>query len=209
MKIDLIKNILEDKIHLNIEILDDKSDVIGFLNPITKATINNKDIISKLTNWRNKFKEFFFTQFKATDERTLNWIKNCIVNDNTKMLFIIYDKTGIPIGNLGFKNLKNTSTEIDNLLKGEKSMPSNIIYFAELALINWMFSILHVKEIYGYVFSDNIAPIIIHREVGFEIIEKIKVCEHKINDEIHWKLGEPNIENSLQKFVYKIALNKI
>jgi RimJ/RimL family protein N-acetyltransferase len=207
MGIKLIQNILDNKIHLSIEILDDKSDKIGFLMPITKSTINDLNIINKLTDWRNKFMRYFLTQFHATNDRTLNWIENNILNDNTKMLFIIYDKKANPIGNLGFTKLTNISSEIDNLIKGEESKPNNIIYFAELALINWMFSNLSIREIYGHVFSDNIAPIMIHREVGFEIIEKIKVYKYEINNEVHWKLTDSNPSSSEQKFIYKIILN--
>lgn len=205
----LVQSILDNKVEIRIDILNDKSDKIGFLKPITKYTINDFVIVDKLTKWRNNFKEHFLTQFHATNDRTLNWIKSSIINDNTKMLFIIYDKIGYPIGNLGFTKLTNINSEIDNLIKGEESTPNNIIYFAELALIDWMFSNLNISEIYGHVFSHNIAPMMLHREVGFEIIEKIKVYKHEINNEVHWKLIESNFFNSEQKFIYKIALNKL
>jgi RimJ/RimL family protein N-acetyltransferase len=209
MGIDLIQSVLDNKVQIRIEILNDKSDKIGYLKPITKSIINDLNIINKLTEWRNKFMGYFLTQFHATNDRTLNWIKSNIINDNTKMLFIIYDKIGNPIGNLGFTKLTNINSEIDNLIKGEESKPSNIIYFAELALIDWMFSNLNISEIYGHVFSDNIAPLMLHREVGFEIIEKIRVYKYEINNEVHWELTESNIFNSEKKFIYKIALNKI
>ena len=44
MGIDLIQSVLDNKVQIRIEILNDKSDIIGYLKPITKSLIQRNTL---------------------------------------------------------------------------------------------------------------------------------------------------------------------
>jgi len=140
------------------------------------------DVIKKLTKWRNNFSQYFLTQFLATDERTINWLKNIVLQDHGKLLFIINDENNNLIGHIGFTRLSENDVELDNFIKGESLGHKQISYFAEIAMIKWIFETLKIKSIYGYAFSDNIVALMLHKEVGF------KLCElYELNKKINGK----------------------
>ncbi len=167
----LISNIINEKGKLSISIYDQCGDIVGYLKPITKSVLGSKQIVEKLTIWRNKFMQYFFNQFTATNERTMNWLKNIVLTDNGKLLFLIYDKNDNLVGHIGFTRLSENDVEIDNLIKGERLGHNQISYFAEIAMIKWIFETLKLKSICGYAFSENIIALMLHKEVGFKIGE--------------------------------------
>lgn len=206
--IKFIGDVINDKIQLSIEIIDDDNKVIGCLKPITRSTINDEFIIKKLTKWRNGAMQFFLTQFIATSKRTKNWLANTVLDDNKRILFIIYDDSGNAIGNCGFTKLNESLAEIDNLIRGERLGDPRIIFYAEQALINWMFKKFKINEIIGYIFSDNIIPMLIHKEIGFSIKEKIPLTKKIIINEICWKEVKSGNVSHDNKYQFKISIKQ-
>lgn len=206
--IKFIGDVINDKIQLSIEIIDDDNKVIGCLKPITRSIINDDFIIKKLTKWRNGAMQFFLTQFIATPKRTKNWLANTVLDDNKRMLFIIYDDSGNAIGNYGFTKLNESFAEIDNLIRGERLGDPRIIFYAERASINWMFVKFRINEIVGHIFSDNIIPMLIHKEIGFSIKDKIPLTKRIVNNEIYWnEIKNENMSNT-DRYQFKISINQ-
>ena len=202
----MIKDIINDKTPLTIDIINDNYEKVGYLRPITKSILLNDFIIKKLTKWRNNAMQFFMTQFNATFERTKNWLNKTVLSDNTRLLFIIYDSAGKAIGNLGFTKLNEYSAELDNLIRGETGGGSKLIYYSEVAIIKWIFSCLKIEEITGNIFSDNLIPMSIHKKVGFLIREKYPLYKKVINNEIKWIKGKTGESSSENKYLYEIVI---
>lgn len=202
----MIEDAINEKIPLKIDIVNDNYEKIGYLKPITKSIVLNDFIIKKLTKWRNNSMQFFMTQFNATFERTKNWLNKTVLSDNTRVLFIIYDSSGKAIGNYGFARLNEYSAEIDNLIRGETEGHPQLIYYTEVALIKWIFSNLRIEKITGNIFTDNIIPLLIHKEVGFIIREKYPLYKKVINNEIKWIKGKTGESSSENKYLYEIVI---
>ena len=100
----LVAKILNDEIAVDIEIDDDQGRVIGHLRPITKAAVSSGELIERLTDWRNRARQHFFTQFTATFERTRCWLNDVLLPDERRLLFII-NSGHKPVGQLGFRDL--------------------------------------------------------------------------------------------------------
>jgi len=179
----LLKSIQNSSNDIYIDIVNEKNNAIGYLSPIMKQNLNNKEIIKLLTKWRNNSTKYFLTQFKATYNRTKSWLQK-ILNSNNTLLFLILTSEKKIIGQIGIYNINENDVEIGNLIRGEIGGDKNLIYFAEITLIKWIFNNLHIKSIYLYVFSNNIIPIMLHKKVGFVIIEKKDLYKKIINNEI-------------------------
>lgn len=163
----IFKGLEEGNIVREIPIFDDSHQYIGKLKPIDIELVQDQMVIESLTKWRQKFMRFFMTQFEATPERTGKWLKNNVLTDDSRLLFLIYDENNKLIGNFGICNIQEQNVELDNLIRGEKGGHKHLIFFSELTLISWLYS-LDVVNIYLRVFSNNFKTISLHSSVGFK-----------------------------------------
>ncbi len=160
-----------------VPILADDGRHLGALDPLDARQGDVRENIEALTRWREKFMRYFLTQFKATPERTREWIKTRILPDDTKILFLIRCEKGIAVGNLGVCNLSEDEAELDNLIRGERGGDPRLVFFSELALMHWLFFELKVSRIRLHVFSSNTRTIGLHASVGFHTVATYRLAE--------------------------------
>jgi RimJ/RimL family protein N-acetyltransferase len=202
-----IREIIDGQEVVRINIVDDEASLIGHLDPVTRSALADDDLIQKLTNWRNMARKYFFTQFTATYDRTRDWLEKVVLSDSTRLLFIIHAKTGA-VGQYGFKLLSHDSAELDNLIRGELGGPPRLIYHAEIALVRWLFEMLEIKLILGFVLSDNYSALNLHRAVGFRATEVLPVYKTETDGEIHLVRGEPGSQSPDGLYVQKLELGR-
>lgn len=159
---------------------------LGSFSPVTIKTISDETIIKKLTDWREIHKKCFFTQFDSTTARTKKWLQEIIVPDDSKILFIIHDADGIPIGNYGLRNITESSAELDNLLIGDSKKHGPLILAAMKSFINWAFSEFHFQYLTAAIFSQNDPVIFLHKKMGFLITNRIPVRKIERPDMIQY-----------------------
>ncbi|MDZ7804398.1 GNAT family N-acetyltransferase [Thiohalophilus sp.] len=170
---------LEKNDRLEIEILDFDLNNIGFLSLIVEGDNKDNKVVESLTRWRNKFMRFFLTQFNATTERTSYWLESVVIPSPSNLLFMILDGERNLVGNFGVANITNEKCELDNLIRGEKGAPK-LIYFSEIALLNWLFE--HgVKKVNLHVFANNTPTIKLHKSVGFTECNRITLYEESLD----------------------------
>lgn len=170
MQLDIVrifKGLEKGNIVREIPIFNDCHQYIGKLKPVDVELAQDKNIIEALTKWRQKFMRFFMTQFEATSERTEKWLKDIVLTDDSRLLFLIYDENNKLIGNFGICNIQEQNVELDNLIRGEKGGHKHLIFFSELTLISWLYS-LGIINIYLRVFNNNFKTISLHSSVGFK-----------------------------------------
>jgi hypothetical protein len=206
-KFDFIKDIIEEKIHLEIPVEDFNGNKIGFLKPITKNCIEaDNSVINKLTEWRNKASRHFLSSFHATEERTKIWLSNQVLNKTNKLLFLIYPDSNFA-GHLGFTNLNDDSAELDNLIRGESTGHPELILFTEFAIMDWLFTNLDISYVHARVLYRNIMAMLIHKKVGFEINNKIYLKEIVEENETRFiEAADKEINEKI--FEYIISINK-
>ena len=66
----------------------------NYLLPLCKFYLNNLRLINDLTYYRNKYKKYYPTQFKATFTSTKKWIKKLLQTDN-RIMFLLINKENL------------------------------------------------------------------------------------------------------------------
>ena len=89
------------------------------------------------------------------------------------MLFLVKDQLDKRVGHTGFKNLSHSSALSDNTIRGDRAEHPKIFVFAIRCLIEWLFDVADIGKVEGEVFSDNVPALMMNRQVGFKLVEKL------------------------------------
>jgi len=202
-----LSRVIEGNEPLEIPICDDNGVRIGMMCPLTKKHLQCDDVIEKLTNWRNQYREFFLTQFVATPARTKRWMETVALAEPTRLLFLIYSGD-LLIGHYGFRELIGDAVFADNLLRGERRGHPMLMKYAALALVGWLFSAMQVNMVCGYVFADNAMALKLNRDVGFVYTDKLPLRKQVDGDEVRWIVGEPGGKSPENRYYQKVVIRR-
>lgn len=198
-----IRDVIEGRETLVIDLFDDGGATIGRLVPLTEAHLADDAVIGKLTDWRNASMGSFLTQFTATPERTRNWLRNAVFASSAQMIFLIY-ADDVLIGHFGFKELTGETALLDNAMRGERGGHPKLLQVAGRALIDWLFAEAGVRTVTGYVLSTNPAAIMLNRAIGFDRWDKYPVHREEADGETHLVMGETDGASADGVYCYKL-----
>ena len=177
---DFKNNYYTDKVKYSIPLMHNDV-VVGRLRPVpTEFKEDALNDVHLQTKWRNIHKDSFLVEpFTATDERTLNWLKETYDNNDDRIIFMILDAIDNPIGHLAYENFiyEEKKAEYGRLMRGEvskleKNGKYNLIEIAQIAFLNWGFNYLDLSSVYGTQFADNFTVNILHAKCGFKTINQ-------------------------------------
>jgi RimJ/RimL family protein N-acetyltransferase len=186
-----------------IPIVNQAGSIIGSMRPIGHVDADDDHLVENLTSWRNANGQFFLTRFEATTSRTSSWLRNQVLADDTRAFCLICSDDGTAIGHLGVRGLGGNAPELDNMIRGRDGGDPQLMYFAEIAMIRWLFRQPGVEKVTLGVFSNNWIPISLHQSIGFKSREWLPLYRHERADEIHFST-DPNATAEKQKFKYLI-----
>lgn len=198
-----IRDVVEGRETLVIELHDDGGAAIGRLVPLTEAHLASDAVIGKLTDWRNASMGSFLTQFTATPDRTRNWLQNGVLASSAQMIFLIY-ADDVLIGHFGFKELTHETVLLDNAMRGERGGHPKLLQIAGRALIDWLFAEAGVRTVTGYVLSTNPAAIMLNRAIGFDRWDKLPVRREEVDGEVRLIMGEPGEASADGAYCYRL-----
>ncbi|MGA2775752.1 MAG: hypothetical protein ABSE81_06830, partial [Candidatus Omnitrophota bacterium] len=72
----------------------------GILVPINYAYVEDDCLISLLAKWREENCFAYPTKFKVTFEGTKNWLKEHVLSNSSRLLFLVVDRCGRWIGHV-------------------------------------------------------------------------------------------------------------
>ena len=171
-KIAKMKCLSFDQASLNaINVHNEKGDLLGRLVPVGKWILKEFQTIEMIRQWRQKAMRMFLTQFESTFIGTYDYLDNLVIGQEGQLLFMLYDREDSLIGHIGVANIKGETAELDNLIRGVEGGDPRLIYFSELALLNWCFKHLGIKQCGVRVLSYNWLVISLHEEVGYIFVE--------------------------------------
>jgi glycosyltransferase involved in cell wall biosynthesis/RimJ/RimL family protein N-acetyltransferase len=145
-------------------------DQFGYLIPVCELHANDTELIEKLTLWRAENSFAYPTQFKVTFEGTKTWLRNNVLNIEDRLLFLVLDQHGHPVGHLGYANTNNETAdmEIDNVLRGDKKVQPGLMSMAMKTIIHWAEETFHPRRIFLRVLDDNIHAIDFYQRLNFQ-----------------------------------------
>ena len=197
----------EIKKHGSIDFLKIK---FGLDEIILKVVDTSDETVNLLYNLRKKYRKMFATDFEMTEDKTRNWIKNLILGNSGRILFMIYfdnKKIGC-IGNGGYDE-KNNSSRLDNMMKDPLCNLPGAMTIVEKVYLKWMFDDLKLSKITGFLFSDNSRMVKIHKKCGWITIDVVPIKKIFTGEETSWEeiTAKSNDEN-VERYFNKIELTR-
>lgn len=147
----------------------------GFLVPVSEIHSLDESLIKDMSKWRADSSYAYPTQFQVTEGGTKKWLRSQVLDNPSRILFLLVDKFGNRIGHLGYANCLNDDgeMEIDNVLRGVRKVSPGIMTNAMQVLLDWAEEKLLPRRIYLRVLDDNQRAISFYENLSFKLEEKI------------------------------------
>ena len=113
--------------------------VRGFLVPVCELHATDAAMIALLAQWRKKNAWVYPTQFEVTLQGTSAWLRSQVLDAPGRILFLVVDAGGTPIGHVGLADALNDAREmkIDNVMRGPQLGQPGIMAQALRTLLKW------------------------------------------------------------------------
>lgn len=187
---------------LELPVHNEKGEEIARLKLIEEDDLNDHQIISKITEWRNKYKSCFLSEFIPTNERTKNWLETIVLPSNDRLLFKISSLENEFVGHIGAINRGNY-IEYDYYIVGVKPNMKNFALNIARNFLRWIVEVKDFEYILGNVRSDNEHALKFHIRTGFHVHNRVSLVK-KIDTE-----NEFSFEKSESKDLSTIHLVEI
>ena len=160
----------------------------GFLVPLCELHATDDGLIAKLAQWRAENALAYPSQFPVTIAGTSSWLRSKLLDIEERILFLVLDRYGNPIGHLGFASAINDEREmeIDNVVRGVKDAHPGIMSSAMKALLNWAEEIIGPRAICLRVFSDNHHATKFYRNLGFKNDRLVPLRRHEEGERVEY-----------------------
>lgn len=149
------------------------------LAPLTRDCCQKSDLVLLLAKWRRDNQKWFPPQFKVTLAGTKKWLKERVIEDPLRLLFLIKVNKEF-IGHIGFNrfNLSKKTSQVDNVIRGRPGFPG-IMSCSIISLMKWGQQTLDLKRFKVETTSDNKKALKFYRKLGF--VETLRIYRPEIN----------------------------
>jgi len=160
----------------------------GFLTPVCELHATDDKLIRKLARWRKENAHAFPIQFPASVASITSWLRFKLLDVEDRILFLVLDKYGNPIGHMGFAHALNDEREMefDNVVRSVKNAQPGIMSLAAKALLNWAEETIGPRAIYLKVFNDNKHAIRFYHRLGFKDDVPVPLRRHEEGDSVSY-----------------------
>lgn len=180
---------------------------MGTLLPVCEVHASDVDLIEKLSQWRRVNAFAYPTQFPVTTEGTADWLRKKILDVEDRVLFLVLDRYGYPIGHLGYANSVNDQCEmeIDNVVRGVKTEEKGIMSAAMNAVLDWAENVIGPARIILRVMDDNGHAIRFYNRLGFKEESKISLRRHVNGDVVSFLPVEADDSAAPDKYFLRMS----
>lgn len=191
---------LDDLFAKSVRLEDDR----GFLVPVCELHADDEALIAQFAAWREQSTHAFPTQFPVTLDGTRSWLRSRLLDVEDRLLFLIVDRHGRPVGHLGFASAINDerTLEVDNVVRGVDGAEPGIMSASSRALLDWAEANLAPAEIFLRVFADNDRAIGFYERLGFRRDRTIPLRREESGDSVSFVETEGEGDREFLRMVY-------
>jgi hypothetical protein len=162
---------LPDGVGVRLPIRDDKMEVIGYLKVFDRLDLDDGSLIETMAAARTRYREFFLTQFEVTPENKREWLENSVLNNDSKMLFLVETLGGRVVGQDGFTLLEDGCFALDGTMRWARGGHSRLFEMSVIERARLCFGCLDLSICRVELFKKNGIAIYNIEERGF-VFEK-------------------------------------
>ena len=141
----------------------------ALLLPVCELHATDDALVALLARWRSDNQHAYPTRFTVTDEGTKSWLRRGVLDVPDRLLFLVLDRHGYPVGHLGFANCVNDRCvmEIDNVVRGSPTAPKGLMTAALETMLAWAHRTLWPESFALRVLEGNGHAVAFYRKRGF------------------------------------------
>lgn len=164
------------------------------------------ECVEQLSRWRIENPSLSPARFPISNSRTERWLRNSILNNEDRVLFMIQNRDQRSIGHIGLSDLDYSSStvKIDSVLKGIKTECPGIMSKVIEFLKQWCRENLGAKRVELVVLDDNERAIQLYHRCNFKADEVIPLQKVEDNGEISWVRND-NLEHPEKRFIHMVC----
>jgi perosamine synthetase len=153
------------------------------LTPLSRYHLEDDLLIEKLSTWRDQHQYAYPSRFSVTIGGTKRWLETQVVKNTERLLFLLVDQMGYPIGHVGLLLCDDSSEiELDNILRGE-SDPPGVMNLAISALEEYAYRELGIDTCKLKVLKSNTHAIRFYEGLGYQAFQEIPLLLTLNDDE--------------------------
>jgi perosamine synthetase len=145
------------------------------LLPIGEVHKDDEHLIELLALWRNDYYHLYPSQSEITNESTHAWLRNAVLDNKDRVLFLVIDKYGNYHGHLGLWIRDQNRFEIDNVLKARSSRVKGLFSAAVKTLGNWANEYTGVERLTLRVLKSNEHAVDFYKALDLQVEEEIAI----------------------------------
>jgi RimJ/RimL family protein N-acetyltransferase len=140
----------------------------GYLLCVSELHCEDDDVIRLFAKWREEAVTFH-NKFRVTFDGTKLWVRKLLLDVPDRILFLVLDRFGHPIGHLGFANALNNECcmEFDNVVRGVPKTKPRIMSLATQAILEWAQQTFEPRGFYLRTLDNNLHAIQFYERMGF------------------------------------------
>lgn len=148
---------------------------LGHLLPVNMSFLENQEFLERMTSWRSENQHAYLGRFQPTADKTRSWLDSMVLQNQSRLLFLVADRNGCLIGHMGLAvNTKKGSIEIDNVVRGEAQSPG-LMSDALLALEKFAESELTLEKLSLRVLASNDRALRFYKKSGYIEVSRTPV----------------------------------
>jgi hypothetical protein len=175
--------------------------VIGYLRAFTEAMLADDRLIRTMAEARTRYKEFFLTQFDVTPENKREWLRESVLKNDRKMLFLAETLDGRIVGQDGFTLLGGGIFVLDGAMRWARGGHTRLFERSVIERTGLCFGALGCTLCEVELFKKNRMGIFNIEHAGFSFEAEYPLCVREENGMIVYSKTSPGCENTDERLV--------
>lgn len=184
------------------------ADGAGYLVPVCELHTTDEASIERFSACRAADPFASPAQLPRTDVGTRSWLRERLLDLEDRILFLVLDAHGAPVGHLGLSDGlgERAELEITDVVRGAAEAPAEIMSHAMTALLEWARETLGPEAVYVRVSGDDAHAIEFHERLGFVRTTETPLRRHENGETVEFRAVETSDAAPPDKVLVRLDL---